>query len=184
MSYERVIEWGFRRVSEGVKATGFKIFYYHPLKEDGTEVWNLLTSMPDLHVLHLKRRNILRTLISRKIAGQTKVWFQTQAPADSPDRRIEFEVGELRKGFRGTRRLEAEGDRMFAGHPKLEVAYEDLTADILGTFARITEFLGVEALAPSTEYVRQNPEPMSKLVRNYAELKEAFKGTQWEDFFE
>jgi LPS sulfotransferase NodH len=59
-----------------VKARGFKIFYYHPLdeKDKSNELWNALINMNNLQVIHLKRRNLLRTLVSRKIAILQDVW--------------------------------------------------------------------------------------------------------------
>ena len=57
-----------------VKAKGFKIFYYHPLDDDSCSIWDELQSLDDLYVIHLKRRNILRTLLSRKTAGIQDVW--------------------------------------------------------------------------------------------------------------
>ena len=67
-----------------IKASGFKIFYYHPVDDDTREIWPLLVKAKDLHVIHLKRRNILRTLISRKIAELQDSWNVTDS--EMPDR--------------------------------------------------------------------------------------------------
>src|SRR5690606_26460474 len=69
-----VLARGFARQPFYVKATGFKIFYYHPMDDDSGHVWDVLAELDDLRIIHLKRRNILRTLISRKIADTQGVW--------------------------------------------------------------------------------------------------------------
>jgi len=48
-----------------IYAKGFKIFYFHPKDNDPNNIRSDLGKFDDLLVIHLKRRNILRTLISR-----------------------------------------------------------------------------------------------------------------------
>ncbi len=57
---------------DSVKAVGFKFHYVHFWAFPG--LWEALTEDTDLRVLHLKRRNLLRMLLSRKIADITGVW--------------------------------------------------------------------------------------------------------------
>jgi hypothetical protein len=58
--------------SDEVRAVGFKFHYVHFWAFPG--LWEALTEDTDLRVLHLKRRNLLRMLLSRKIADITGVW--------------------------------------------------------------------------------------------------------------
>lgn len=62
----------FCRHPDSVKAVGFKFHYVHFWAFPG--LWEALTKDTDLRVLHLKRRNLLRMLLSRKIADITGVW--------------------------------------------------------------------------------------------------------------
>lgn len=173
----------FGRQPWSVKARGFKLFYYHPL-DGGDALWRDLAAMRDLHVIHLRRRNILRTLVSREIAAAQKVWRQTQPGATaSGDKTVAFAAGELVRRFLETRAMERRGEEAFRGHPILPVDYEDLVADPAGTFRAVTAFLGVPARAPRAGLVKQNTEPLQQLVKNYDELKRAFAGTEWEAFF-
>lgn len=60
-------------IRQALKASGFKIFYYHPLDDSSGAVWDTLSAMRELRVLHLMRRNILRTLtLIRQKSGRTR----------------------------------------------------------------------------------------------------------------
>jgi LPS sulfotransferase NodH len=169
-----------------IKAVGFKIFYYHPQDDDSGLVWDRLDAMEDLRVIHLKRRNILRTLLSRKIAGATKVWGITKDAERGAidERRVQFTEGELREGFEQTRDWEREFAQRFESKPSITLYYEDLLADRRKEFKRLTGLLGVKASEPKTLLVRQNPEKLHDLILNYDELKAAFAETEWTAFFE
>lgn len=183
---EQMLSNLFRPYPSRIKAVGFKIFYYHPLHTDGTALWNELISMKNLHVIHLKRKNILRTLISRKIADQKDKWasFDAEDSAQESIKSVRFEVSELKEGFEQTRQWEEEGDRRFQNHPLLTLYYEDLADVPEDTFKKITAFLGLTYQAPKTYFQKQNPEKTSDLLANYAELKQSFMGTPWSGFFE
>ena len=168
-----------------IKARGFKVFYYHPIDDDSGGVWRTLAGMDHLRVIHLKRRNVLRTLVSRKVAGARDEWVtESGAPASFTDKAVALAARELAEGFARTRAWEEGGDEMFSRHPLLSVHYEDLADDPNGVFREITDFLGVPYARPSTTLRRQNPERLSDLVTNYEELKGAFQGTELEEFFE
>lgn len=168
-----------------VKAKGFKVFYYHPLDGDPAALLDDLAA-ENIRVIHLKRRNILRTLVSRKIAGMKDVWAATSAARLDVGRHksVSFTVEELEEGFRRTRDWEVEGDRRFAAHPLLSVRYEDLVRDPDGSLAEVLDFLGLQHFPLETEMRKQNPERLADLVTNYAALKAAFAGSEWEPFFE
>jgi LPS sulfotransferase NodH len=168
-----------------IKAKGFKIFYYHPEDDDSNDIWNTLMDMDNLRVIHLKRRNILRTLISRKIAGIQDVWLVTSSDRNtSKNKAVCFTVKELEEGFEQTRKWETCGDEMFKNHPQVSVYYEDLVNDPESTFGIITDFLGVPYIQPKTNLKKQNPERLRNLVINYDDLKPAFYETEWQPFFE
>jgi LPS sulfotransferase NodH len=184
--YRAVIAQAYGREPRSVKAKGFKIFYYHPNGSTGKPIWDYLLAMPGLHVIHLKRRNVLRTLISREIAMQEGVW-KTRNPGSKDTfrrKQVSFTVDELAEGFARTRRWEQDGDAMFRDHPLLSIHYEDLVADTPTTFRQVTDFLGVPYVEPRTHLVRQNPETVRELVANVDELEAAFRGTEWQSFFD
>jgi LPS sulfotransferase NodH len=185
-NYKDILDDVFSKQPRHIEAKGFKIFYYHPMDDESNNVWDDLVNMDDLCVIHLKRRNILRTLVSRKIAGSQDVWQKNQSSIRNPSKSksVTFTAEELDKGFRETREWEERWDQMLKQHPLTCVYYEDLVRDPEGTYRKITDFLGVKYLKPITNLRRQNPEKLRDLVTNYDELKKSFSGTDWQDLFE
>jgi LPS sulfotransferase NodH len=175
----------FRRQPRYIKAKGFKIFYYHPLDGSADALWERLAGEKDIRVIHLTRRNILRTLVSRKIAGIGDSWTGTRFDAaGSAGKCVAMTVEELDAGFRQTREWEKTAEVRFREHPVLRVTYEELVQDPRATSAKVTEFLGVSRSEPRTGLRQQNPEGLRKLLSNYEELKKSFTGTPWQAYFD
>ena len=163
------------------------------MDDPGSKIWDILTAVKNLKVIHLKRKNILRTLVSRAIAGKTDQWVQKADSHDTgsrtdkqilADKQIFISPGECLDGFNETRDREILFDRRFQHHDKIEVFYEDLTRHRAQELNRIQEFLGVDITPLSSGLVRQNPEPLSQLISNYSQLKKFFGDTQWSSFFQ
>ncbi|MFP3982435.1 MAG: sulfotransferase [Desulfurivibrionaceae bacterium] len=184
--YENILKKTFSREPRNIKAKGFKIFYYHPQDDESGAIWEELIKLNDLLVIHLKRRNIFRTLISRKLAVIQNSWIANSSKKlnQDKDKRVSFTVEELEEGFKQTREWERLGDEMFKNHSKISVYYENLVSDPEDTFAKITDFLDLHYVEPKTNLRKQNPENLRDLVTNYDELKSAFSGTEWYSFFE
>jgi LPS sulfotransferase NodH len=173
----------FGSVPQHVAAVGFKLFYYHAPFMEQRALWEHLRAQQDIRIIHVKRANILRTHLSRQRALVTDNWVNTSgAPPDEAPLTLSYE--ECRKDFERTREWETQYDAFFAGHPKLDVVYEQLDENPAGELCRVQTFLGVpeEPAAPST--YRQSAQPLSKSIANYRELKERFAGSPWESFFE
>lgn len=171
----------FKRYAESIRAVGFKIFYQHPVWDQTGTVWPCLQAMRDLRVVHLKRQNLLRILVSAKIARKTDIWKQSGAEQET-DKRITLTAEECMEFFQKAVNQEKETDERFAGHPVLQLTYEDLTSQYHLQMKLVQEFLGVKPLQLPQKTIKQNPEPLSELVVNYEELKQALSGTQWEAF--
>jgi SAM-dependent methyltransferase/LPS sulfotransferase NodH len=183
-SIDSILNDVFSRRPDRIKAAGFKLFYYHPLDDDSGAIWDKLDGMAELRIIHLKRRDILRTLTSRKIAGKTDVWSSRKASEKrAVDKRIMFSHDELLQLFRQTRRWEEEFGHRFRDHHIMDVYYEDLVSDREAVFQGIVEFLGVQPIPCPTSLERQNPERLSDLITNYESLKHSFKDTEWARYF-
>jgi LPS sulfotransferase NodH len=175
----------FSRQPRHVRASGFKIFYGHARKGGATSVWDKLERMDRLSVIHLKRKNILRTVVSDRIARDQGVWL-AKSSKDLPKRckRIKLPIAEAERAFSLTKLRELEGDRRFGAHRRLELYYEDLVSDAQATFQKVTEFLNVPYVEPTIQLRKQNPEPLKDLLVNYDELKAAFSETHWQQCFD
>lgn len=185
-NYKDVLASGFPKQPFYIKANGFKIFYYHPQDDPSSDIWNDLVKMQNLHIIQLKRRNVLRSLISSKIAANKKFWMSTESTdtVKLSERIVTLTEEELRDGFEYTKRRINKAEQMFCSHPFLTLFYEDLLDDIESNLRDTCKFLGVRYRPLKTPLKRQNPESMRDLVINYEELKSAFQGTEWESYFE
>ena len=184
--YSDILARVFDKEPAHIQLKGFKIFYYHPLDAAGSGLWSDLASLKDLMVIHLRRRNILRTLVSRKIAGQQDVWVLKSNETDKASGRksVTFTREELAAGFRETRDWEDSAESRFPDQKFLSVDYEGLVKEPESEFERITGFLGLPLFPPKTFLRRQNPESLKDLIENYDELKADFSETEWSVFFE
>ncbi len=173
----------FKTFPMQTKAVGFKIFYYHAQDASRRDIWRYLRESRDISVIHLKRNNMLKNLLSLNKAFQTNNWTSTKGTREEK-LVLSLDPEECLKHFTWAQNVKQEYDGLFADHSKIDVIYEDLAGDTPGEFARIQRFLGIdlESCKPTTR--RQSGQPLSEAVSNYFELKERFKGSPWESFFE
>ncbi len=172
----------FKKMPSYVGAVGFKIFYYHAYGTSLEPVWHYLQENQDIHVLHIKRQNILKTHLSRVRAAVTDSWInltgeKEQTPA------VELDYDECLADFQQTRAWEEEFDRIFQAHPLLEIIYEDLARNYQERMAAVFNFLGVEPQPVQPQTYKQGSKKLPESISNYWELKARFAGTPWETFF-
>lgn len=172
----------FRKYPPAIGAVGFKIFYHHAPRETawGHAVWDYLLGLPDLKLLHLKRRNLLKTFLSRKQAGESGEYIKYSSSGEKP---LYLDPAEAQAFFESARAAEAQYDILLQGRPLLEIIYEDLTRDYAAEMRRIQSFLGVayEDVTPGTE--KRPGRSLASQIENYGELKASCSGTPWEVFF-
>ena len=171
------------RYPAGIGAVGFKLFYYHARSGVEAAVWTYLRDRRDLKVIHLTRRNLLETHLSRKRAALTDRWVDTAGQPDRAPVTMQLDYEECLKDFEQTRAWEEDCGRFFDGHPTLDVHYERLADDYEAESRTIQAFLGVPIRPVKPTTFRQAQQPLSAVITNYAELKERFRGTRWEPFF-
>jgi LPS sulfotransferase NodH len=168
------------------RAAGFRLFYSHCREgEAGARFWEYLTADRGLRVVHLVRHNLLESYVSRQVAGRTGEWLRKndgQAPPE-PDP-FEIQLSKCQWFFDWATEHREQARERFAGHPLLEVSYEGMVADYGGTIARVFEFLGVPPVPVTAPYRKQARRAPREQVSNFAELREAFRGTPYEWFFE
>jgi len=175
----------FKHYDKSIRAIGFKIFYQHPVWDRSGNVWSYLQNLDKLKVIHLKRNNILRALVSQKIAFKTDVWkaVDTKDESRADDRKVRLSKEECEAFFEKTRAWEADGDRMFCDKALLQISYEELANDYQDQMQRVLAFLEVSPVKMQPQTRRQNPESLRELITNYDQLKESFAGSPWQEFF-
>lgn len=172
-------------------AVGAKILYYQ-LGKPYARHWGLpdvgplldyLVGDKDLHIIHLKRRNLLRVLASGAIAEKTQ-HYQLLDGDDPPEEcRVELTPARCRAMFEANTGYIRTYEELFRAHPFIEVYYESLVVDRAAQCDNILRFLGLPAATLSSPMRRQNDRSLSAMISNYDELKAAFAGTPWEPYF-
>lgn len=171
----------------GVQAYGFKIFHYHPFGDKSGQVWELLAERKDLRILHLRRRDTLRTLASLRIAEKAATWHRRadgRGHLPLAQRRIRLDPEDIRRAARIAEWADACPAERFPDHAILRVDYEDLVERPEAENRRILEFLGAAPHALHTTLVRQNSEALADLIENFDELRRLFTGTPLASWFE
>jgi hypothetical protein len=97
---------------------------------------------------------------------------------------LRLDVAECLAFFERTAKEVARGDAITDGHPTLTVWYEEFLEDREATFDRVQRFLSIEPLPLTVTVQRQNPEPLSKLIANYGEVRAGLAGTPYASFLE
>ncbi len=172
----------FRPYLNSISAVGFKIFYYHAQKKNAHDVWNYLLDQK-IHIIHIKRTNVLKTFLSTKKALLTGQWINTRRK-NTDSSTLTLNYSDCLEFFLSTRRQEEQYDTLFRNNPMLEVRYENICNNPEGQLAHVQNFLGLEhrILKPVTH--KQENKSMSQVISNYYILKKQFSGSPWQEFFD
>ncbi|WP_217385639.1 sulfotransferase [Dolichospermum sp. UHCC 0259] len=181
---ERII---LRKYLPLISAVGFKILYFHAKGDSGESVWHFLQNRQDIKIIHLKRKNLLKSFLSSKKALITNEWVvSSQKGINNKPKEVtvSLDYQECLGYFKWTQASMETHDLLFANHQKIDVVYEDLSQDYESEMKRVQEFLELdyETLKPNT--LKQSSLSLSESISNYLELKEKFQNTPWAIFFE
>jgi LPS sulfotransferase NodH len=174
----------FARFPTDISAVGFRFFYSHAQNTRQKCLWTYLQDRRDFKIIHLKRRNVLRAYLSHRTAKETGRWRDLTGESRGDSISIHLDRDDCLRWFTETRKQKLKHDVLFADHEKIDLFYEDVSLDCTREMRRVQQFLGVEVqeLVPAT--YKQAWQPLSAAISNYNELKEEFKDTPWEAFFE
>ena len=174
----RVFEIIARR---GYRAAGFKLMYQHGQKQVAATEY--LVSQKDIRVIHLKRRNLLRRLLSERRAQSTDVWSETPDASGSPPPSVDLPFLNSASNFAHIETKQAEYEERFKSHPVLELFYEDLANDPQAVGACALEFVGLRPEGPlEIRFKKTGTDPLRQAIANYDDLKAQF--LRWASFFE
>jgi len=182
-SYQDMLDYVFSPKFRQIKAVGFKIFYNHPYDTNSDDFWSYLASINDLKIIHLIRKNFLRTFISRKIADITDQWFLCGNKFYDKEVRLTINPQELQNSYNKYQNLQRQRIALFDSRQVLEIFYEEMIADLDSQFHTITSFLNVPFIIPKSNLIKQNARILREIVENYDELRVYFRGTELSVFF-
>ena len=179
----KFIEFLFSITRErGHRVTGFKFLYFDG--DCNEQVRDFLVACKNIRVIHLKRRNLLRRLVSMLRAQMTDQWYvlaTDKIDVRRPSLRLtrEFCYGD----FHFVERKQAEYDEKFKDHKVLEIWYEDLAKDPHTMAHRCYDFLGLTRPEEIKIITRKMAtDTLHDAIENYEELKADF--VRWSSFFE
>lgn len=180
-----------RRVADE-KLVGFKILY-HQYDEEFMQRMGLPSLEPvrsfvehdlSLKVIHLKRRNMLRTLVSSRIADRTRSYIIFNDSRRDQTSSLELSPEQCEAEFVHIEETQQRLDETFRAHNRLELYYENLVDPTASESLQVQKFLGVRPGRLEASTVRQNVRPLSEVITNYGSLKQHFSGTRWAWMFD
>lgn len=169
---------------DGIAAVGCKIFYDHVESPTFAPARARLLEMRNLKVIHLERRNLLRTYLSLVIARRT-LTYGTRSIDERTRIRVQLSPTRCADYFTKLTTLRARYARLFAErHQVLDVVYEDFVADRSTHVSRLQRFLDLKPASLRATIIQQEVRPLPEAIENYAALKDHFAATRWSVHFD
>lgn len=181
--FEKILSTVFQYESKSTELVGFKVFYNHLTDAE----WEKLVAHKDFKVIHLTRRNRLRTVISLEIAFKTGEWINSGKYSGNDfqphEKRVRLDPLKLVQRIEQIEQGEAAARARFCDRPVLEVIYEEMVQSPREVFGSVSHYLGVNGIDPGQiRLKRQNPESMAQLIINYEEVESVLKDTRFAEY--
>ncbi len=168
----------------GVRACGFRLFYYHARTPPWDAIWPYLRDDRSLEVIHLRRRNEFRKHVSEEVARMTGRWHIVN-DADAHRRvSLELDIGRCLRAMDLFPEQERQALAALGPHDTLDVYYEDLLRPGATLMAQVLRFLGLDERPLHAGTEKQIRQPLSDLISNYGQVREALAGTRWNAFLD
>lgn len=145
--------------------------------------WDFLVDNKDIKVIHLKRENKLKTLISLKIAYITNQWMHWKQ-GDEKIAACRLGYDECLRYFTTLTRYEQTYDSLFRDHQKLDITYEALQKERNLVADQCFDFLQLPYSSVNTILKKQNSDRLEDVLVNFEELKTRFEGSPWQNYFD
>lgn len=179
--FEKILSTVLQYESKSTKIVGFKVFYNHLSEEE----WEKLQRRDELKVIHLTRRNRLRTVISLEIAFKTGRWTSSHNFVRTQEKRVMLDPARVVKRLEQIEAGEAATRARFRDREMLEVIYEELVHSPEQVFSSVEKYLGVDGIDPNRiRLKKQNPEALEQLIINYDQVEAALKSTRFAEYLD
>ena len=168
-----------------IQAVGFKLFPEHfDYKQEFLPGCRWLLDNPQLKILRLVRRNLLKYYVSLELARRTKIWRVRQPEQKPPETTLMIDCAQAEKEFLQRSSRDERYKALFASHPMLDLTYEDLEFAPDASFVRVQSFLGLEPKPVIMGLHKQENRTLPEIIENYDELRRRWTGTRWESFLD
>lgn len=136
-----------------------------------------------LAVIHLTRRNVLQTHISRVTARTNGVWHTDKTLKGCP--RVTVPAAELLKSLDRIRRQDEVWTHKLTALSPLSISYEELVNDFDAVSMRILAFLNVDpSVSLKSSLKKINPNNFRQIIENYDAVRNTLTGTPYEKFLD
>jgi len=177
--FDKVLSTVLQHESRSTRMVGFKVFYNHLTADE----WQKLVDWKDLKVIHLTRRNRLKTVISLEIAFKTGQWTKAGHSGGPKEKGVMLDPLKLIKQIEQIEAGEASARARFCDRQILEVVYEELVQSPRQVFASVSEYLGVDGIDPDKiRLKKQNPEGLGQLIMNYDDVGAVLRNTRFAEY--
>jgi LPS sulfotransferase NodH len=154
------------------KAVGMKVIYNDLLQTRWRDALQWLLDTPDLHWIHLQRRNLLRRYVSERVMHAGGAIHS--AMGGRAKRRVQVEI-DINDFQARCAQLEAERQhvvQLIGDRPLMDVFYEELSSETGTVVAGVCQMLGLETLPESiTPALKKvGTDDLAQSVSNYNQL--------------
>jgi LPS sulfotransferase NodH len=166
------------------RAVVFKIKYEELLLQEYAWLLEWLKRHREIRVIHLRRENRLKRLISEvtatRIYGLYNVTTEAERPAAA---RVSLSAAECLEDFARTEEREALFQRHFEDHDTLETTYEAIVDDRGDVRGQLARFLVVAPMALTSPTLKLNSDDVRDMLEDYEGLATALRGTRYAAYF-
>lgn len=184
-SCKEVWENFYSKKNRGIINAGFKLFYTHPFHTDDRSVWNFILDDKDIRIIHLVRKNKLRTYLSGEIAKKTDIWTEKgENNISLEEKRVKIDFNDFNERLNSIEEFEKNTRNTYQDHNFIEVSYEELVSHKNKTMRRLFEFLDVSVRETKSGYRKQNNESLQDLILNYDQFVQKLEKSKYSELME
>jgi LPS sulfotransferase NodH len=166
------------------RAVGFKIKYEELLLSDYAWLLAWLKNHRDIRVIHLRRENRLKRLISEVTATKVYRLYNVTSEAERPiAARVSLSAAECLEDFARTEEREGLFQGHFEDHDTLETTYEAIVDDRADVRSQLARFLVVAPKILTTPTLKLNSDDLRDMLEDYEALAAALRGTRYAEYF-
>lgn len=170
----------------GYSAIGFKIMLNQC--KSRPYIWTELLKH-EVKAILVRRRNVLKTLTSRRAAESTGVYHVSRnlKKASSVERwvapKISLNVATLTSDLEAIESEHTSWKSRLSDHVEhIEIGYEEYVGDPVAANSTILAFLGVPNVSLESDLKKVNPDNLSELIENYDDVVKRLQGSRFAQF--
>ena len=164
--------------ADGLRWIGFKLLYSHSVIDN--RLIDALAANPGTPIVHLRRADRIGRAVSKLRASRDDVWTsRTTGATRPPQSAMSINAKELIAEMTECEVFEERHASVFAGHPTINVDYEELCREQATVGSRMQQLLKTDLRLTHPKTVKTG-RILRESVANFTELREALKGTPWD----